>query len=80
MIKIEDIINRLKILNEEDYIVSLDIEPNITCYEMLSGEGYEETKYTYTITIEQKKPTVREYINRFGVKTYIEKDKESEVK
>ena len=70
MLKIEDIINRLKVLKEEDYFVSFNIEPTIDCFETYNGDGYEEIKYTYTITLEQKEPTIRKYKKIGSFKEY----------
>lgn len=73
MLKIKDIIEKLRELNEEDYFVNIEVEPIINCYEQFDGNGYEEIKYRYTIILENKNPTIRRYENKNGVKNYKEK-------
>ena len=69
MLKIEDIIKKLQELNEDDYKISMEIEPIIDCIEHLDGTGWETTTYTYTITLESR-PTIKKYVNKNGVKEY----------
>lgn len=69
MLKIEDIIKKLQELNEDNYKISMEIEPIIDCIEQLDGTGCETTTYTYTITLESS-PTIKKYVNKNGVKEY----------
>ena len=71
MLKIKDVIEKLQELNNDDYLVSLEIEPEINCYEQLNGDGFEAIKYRYTIILEQKNATIEKYINKHGIKEYV---------
>lgn len=71
MLKIKDVIEKLQELNDDDYLVSFEIEPEINCYEQLNGAGFEEIKYRYTIILEQNNVTIRKYINKYGIKEYV---------
>lgn len=72
MLKIKDLIEKLKELNEDDYEISLEVEPIVECIEQINGTGWETTKYRYTITLESNE-VVRKYKNNHGIKEYIDK-------
>ena len=73
--KKEDIIERLKVLDEKECYFDFEIEPNVERFENLNGEGLETISYTYTITITTK-PKSRKYKNNYGIIKYI-KEKEN---
>ena len=72
MLKVKDIIEKLQELNDNDYIVELEVEPIINCVEQLNGIGWETTKYRYIITLESEEKT-RKYKNDHGIKEYLDK-------
>lgn len=73
-IKLKDIINKLKELDEDNCIIGFEVEPDVNCIEDYSGNGWETTKYTYTIIIKGNE-IVRRYKNHGGIKEYIKENK-----
>ena len=72
MLKIKDIIEKLQELNDDEYTITMEIEPIIDCYENIAGDGIETIKYRYTITLESQEKS-RRYKNKYGIKEYLEK-------
>lgn len=72
MLKIKKIIEKLQELNDDDYTVEMEVEPIINCIENINGDGWETTKYRYTITLESTEVT-RKYKNKYGIKEYVDK-------
>ena len=73
-IKIKDIINKLKKLDENDYTIGFEVEPVVDCFEDLFGNGIETIKYIYTITMTSSEIS-RRYKNHNGIKEYIKENK-----
>lgn len=67
--EIKDIIEKLQELNNEEYIVNMEVEPIIDCYETLDGNGIETIKYRYIIILESKEKN-RKYKNNNGIREY----------
>lgn len=74
-IKIKDVIKKLQELNDDDYKINIEVEPIINCIESINGDGWETTRYQYTIVLEGKE-IVRKYKNEHGIKKYVDGDKE----
>lgn len=70
--KIKDIIEKLQELNDEEYIVNMEIEPIVNCMENIAGDGIETIKYRYVIILEGQEKS-RKYKNKYGIKEYIDK-------
>lgn len=69
MLKIRDVIDKLQKLNEDEYTISVEVEPIVECMENLIGNGIETIKYRYTITLESQEVT-RRYTKKNGIKEY----------
>ena len=72
--RIKDIIEKLQQLKEKDYTVHLEINPEVSRCEGISGKGIETRKYIYTITLVGKETHI-EYKNKGGIIEYVKEIK-----
>ena len=73
--KIKELIKTLQQLNENDYTVYCDIEPEVTRMENTSGKGIETVRYIYKITLVGKEKS-RKYQRKHDIIEYLGSDKE----
>ena len=72
-IKVKDVIKKLQELDGDDYKVYLEVQPNVERLEDCDGNGWETTKYVYTIILESEEIR-RRYKNNLGTIKYIEEE------
>lgn len=50
--KLSEVIEKLQELNEEDFRINIEVEPEVNRYENVDGTGIETISYTYVITLQ----------------------------
>ena len=73
--KIKELIKKLQQLNENDYTIYCDVEPEVNRMENISGKGVETFRYIYKITLVSKEKS-RKYKRKNDIIEYLGSDKE----